>query len=41
MKLIKESEHTLKASQYENLYHSKFIVKRDYEILKYYMDLNK
>jgi len=36
MKLIKESEDKLVASQYESVYHTKFIVRRDYEILKYY-----
>ena len=34
--LIKESLNNIIASKYENLYHSRFIVKRDYEILKYY-----
>lgn len=36
MNLIKESESQLIASNFENVYHSKFIVRRDYEILKYY-----
>ena len=35
---IKNSEKELIGSQYENLYHSKFIVRRDYEILKYYKE---
>lgn len=38
MKLIKESENKLVESKYENVYHTKFIVRRDYEILKYYKD---
>lgn len=38
MKLIKECENKLIASQYENVYHTKFIVRRDYEILKYYKE---
>lgn len=37
MNLIKDSENNLIASKYENVYHSKFIVRRDYEILKYYL----
>lgn len=37
--LIKESEDNLIASSYENIYHSKFIVRRDYEILKYYKNI--
>ena len=38
IKLIKDSEDKLVASKYENVYHSKFIVRRDYEILKYYKE---
>jgi len=37
-KLIKNSANNLKASAYEDLYHSRFIVKRDTEILKYYLE---
>lgn len=37
MNLIKDFENNLIASKYENVYHSKFIVRRDYEILKYYL----
>ncbi|MDO5556460.1 MAG: NUDIX domain-containing protein [Clostridia bacterium] len=33
---IKDSEKKLIASKYESVYHTKFIVRRDYEILKYY-----
>lgn len=36
IKLIKDSEDKLVASKYESVYHTKFIVRRDYEILKYY-----
>lgn len=36
--LIKESLNNVNASKYEDLYHSRFIVKRDYEILKYYIN---
>ena len=36
MKLIKDSEKNIVASKYENVYHTKFIVRRDYAILKYY-----
>lgn len=38
MNLIKDSEEKLIASKYENVYHTKFIVRRDYEILKYYKE---
>lgn len=41
LKLIKESESILKSSKYEgklSIYHTKFIVRRDYEILKYYIE---
>lgn len=38
--LIKKSEKSVSASKYENLYHSKFIVRRDFEILKYYLNLH-
>lgn len=36
--LISNCMNNLKASTYENIYHSKFIVKRDTEILKYYLE---
>ena len=39
MKLIKDSENKVVASKYDSeksVYHTKFIVRRDYEILKYY-----
>lgn len=38
MNKIKKSEKELIASQYESIYHTKFIVRRDYEILKYYRE---
>lgn len=38
LKLIKESENKLVSSKYESVYHTKFIVRRDYDILKYYID---
>lgn len=38
--LIKDSENKLKPSEYEGVYHTKFVVRRDYEILKYYLDNN-
>lgn len=38
MKRIKNSEDELIGSKYENVYHTKFIVRRDYEILKYYKE---
>lgn len=38
LSLIKKSFNNIIASKYENLYHSRFIVKRDYEILKYYIN---
>lgn len=40
LKLIENSFDNLKASKYEDLYHSKFIVKRDYDILEYYLNNN-
>lgn len=40
MHLIKDSENKLVASKYENVYHTRFIVRRDYEILKYYLQNN-
>lgn len=40
MKLIQDSEDKLVASKYENVYHTKFIVRRDYTILKYYKKYN-
>ena len=43
IKKIKECETNLKASAYEDLYMTHFVVRRDYTILKYYKDnyLNK
>ena len=38
---IKECEDGLKPSNYENVYHTKFVVRRDYTILKYYLDNNE
>ena len=38
IKFIKECESNLKPSKYGNVYHTKFIVKRDYSILQYYKD---
>lgn len=38
MRLIKDSENKIVASEYKNVYHTKFIVRRDYEILKYYKE---
>lgn len=38
MKVIKDSEDKLIASEYEDVYHTKFIVRRDYTILKYYVE---
>lgn len=37
LKLITECFNVLKESEYENLYHSKFIVMRDRYILEYYL----
>lgn len=37
--LIENCESFLKPSKYENLYHSKFIIRRDAKILKYYMKI--
>lgn len=37
--LIKDCENEIIPSKYENMYHSKFIVRRDYEILKYYQKM--
>ena len=36
MEIIKECANNLKASPYEDLYMTKFVVKRDYNILEYY-----
>jgi ADP-ribose pyrophosphatase YjhB (NUDIX family) len=36
---IKESENNIKASKYENILSKKFVVRRDYNILKYYRDI--
>ena len=36
MNLIKDCEDKLKPSKYDSIYNTKFIVRRDYEILKYY-----
>ena len=44
MYLIKNCEDKLKPSKYDgemSIYHTKFIVKRDYEILKYYKSIVK
>lgn len=41
LKLIEDSYDNLKASAYENLYHSKFINIRDQEILKFYLEKQK
>ncbi|MBQ8901762.1 MAG: NUDIX hydrolase [Bacilli bacterium] len=38
MTLIKNCESNLVASKYENVYHTKFIVKRDYEIINFYKE---
>ena len=38
MKIIKQCENELVASKYESVYHTKFIVRRDYEILNYYKE---
>lgn len=38
LKLITDCFDKLKASEYENLYHSKFIVMRDKYILEYYLN---
>ena len=38
MKVIKDCESNLVASKYENIYHTRFIVRRDYTILNYYFD---
>ena len=38
LNLIRESENNIVGSKYENPYHSRFIVKRDYKILKYYIE---
>ena len=35
---IKNSENNIIGSKYENEYHTKFIVRRDYAILKYYLE---
>lgn len=40
LKLISNCSDNLKASKYENLYHSKFIVMRDKCILEYYLNYN-
>ena len=36
--IIKDCENKLIPSKYENVYHTKFIVRRDYTILKYYIE---
>lgn len=36
IQIIKDCEDKLKPSKYENVYHTKFIVRRDYTILQYY-----
>lgn len=40
LELMKKSLNYLRESKYENLYHSKFIVKRDITILEYYLNNN-
>ena len=35
--IIKSCENNLKPSKYESVYHTRFVVRRDYEILKYYL----
>lgn len=37
-KMIKECENNIKASEYEDIYATRFIVRRDYNILQYYKD---
>ena len=39
LRLITDCYEKLKESEYENLYHSRFIVKRDKYILEYYINL--
>lgn len=36
IQIIKDCEDKLKPSKYEDVYHTKFIVRRDYTILQYY-----
>lgn len=36
---IKNCENKLVASKYEDIYHTKFVVRRDYEILNYFKNL--
>ena len=38
---IKDSEDKLQSSKYESLYHTRFIVRRDYTILNYYKSHQK
>lgn len=38
LKKIKDCENKLISSNYENVYHTKFIVRRDYIILEYYLN---
>jgi len=38
IKIIKDCEDKLIPSKYEDVYHTKFIVRRDYTILKHYID---
>lgn len=39
IQFIKDCENKLIASKYESVYHTKFIVRRDYEILMYYKNI--
>jgi len=44
IELIKNSENNIIGSKYDgdmSVYHTKFIVRRDYEILKYYLELSE
>lgn len=40
IKLIRDGEDKISVGTNKDLYHSKFIVRRDYEILKYYLNHN-
>ena len=41
LKLIADCFNNLKASKYETVYHTKFIVFRDRKILEKYIEINK
>ena len=41
LKLITDCFNNLKPSEYEDLYHTRFMVMRDRKILEYYMEKNK